>query len=498
VLIYCRSQRDNLIRKQDHHRSVSEVLWPTPLALFDRGTHAQDVTKLPAVELPPVEYGSDQMLALEKALPVLSPSPKGLLDKQLPALPRRPVGGYHSKTDSAASTPKVTMDDIEVGRHTTSIWSLFPMPKSMELERPATSTGYNTLPNHLPKPSLSALPEFSETVPTALPSLRRAATASSLRDGHIPVASHLQYGQTQLAPQDPKEAHGPRIGRLKKSFSVLGNITKRPSAHRGSQPTGLRKKWSALYLSTKAKNSHDGQNISAADENNLHATQTRSQPSPNDGRTGVPVEPVGIYDPTSRMWLIPQKSNAASFGIYDPDSRQWLAPSPRIDSFRRNMGTAVEDHPKRGASLDTEVTHEEEEQGALSLAEKLEMIRYNPLTRTFSTPATTVRAHPSTSNSMSDTSPSVPWKGGGPLGITTSQAEENASGLPEEEEIFVFPPHRFTRSYTEESGSGYMSFESHEERQKKNWKSIWKTTQLGKRLESSKKLTGRSNSRQGD
>jgi hypothetical protein len=431
----------------------------------------------PSSDIPSPTHRNEKALPPDPSLSMVSIMPKNLVDKELPALPRRPVGGYLSDTDIVSSPSstiaKVTKDDIEVGRHTSSGWSLFPTVKPSEIKRPATSTG-NYFTHRETKEIPNSISSNSSSPVTALPTIPSASPVLRPTLGQANSDTHLQNDRDQLKP----EVFTNRLGRLRKSFSVIGNINKKPKRGHSSQPTGLRRKWSMLHLSTKSRTSAGRQDAAPELGNPDHPARSWSPPALHNAN-----EPVGIYDPASKMWLIPQKSREASYGIYDPDSQQWLAPSPRTDSYRKEVKIDDQDHKTNTAMRKDEVEGEGEEHGALSLAEKLEIIRYNPLIRTFSTPTTTIHNRPSTSNS--DTGTPRPWKAGRVLGITTPPTEDFASGLPMDEDMVVFPDrmmHSVTRSSTEGSGSGYMSFESHEENQRKDWKGFWKSVQLGKRM----------------
>jgi hypothetical protein len=465
---------------------VSEIVWPTPFASFDRRvSRRHSLSGLPAADELPQTSRSEKALPPEPYLSTVSLLRRSLVDKELPALPRRPVGGYPSDTDillkpshttTLTTTPKVTKDDIEVGRHKPHGWSLFPTVRPKELKRPVTSTGYNT-PNRDTEETPGSAHTSNSSPVTALPVIphSRPASRSSFREANLEPRSRSDGDQTM--PEVPVENKNHRFGRLRKSFSVIGNMNKKPKRSHSSQPTGLRRKWSMLYMSAKSKPGTGRQSTSPEIGDVDHASRTWSPPAPNENK-----DPVGIYDPASKMWLVTQQSRSASFGIYDPESQQWLSPSPRIDSNRKEAKQDDYDLDANKVVPNVEVINEDEEQGALSLAEKLEILRYNPLTRTFSTPTTTIHNRPSTSNS--DTGPPRAWKAGKILGITTPPTEDFASDLPMEEAMDsrYRMMHSVARSSSEGSGSGYMSFESHEEHQKKDWKGFWRNVQLGKRM----------------
>jgi hypothetical protein len=469
-----------LLRKQEHHRSVSEIVRPKPFVSNDNYVSSRDVSAVLKEDSILYPVNKPQLPAKNNYFPsqasfsMASLLPRSVIDKELPALPRRPVGGYQSDTERnmakfSNARPYATKDDIEVGRQTSSKWSLFPKSGIAGASRPATSNGYRSSNQKNPTQTPAALFENPSPEPNPRPTLRRAATESQLR---------IDQAQPEIEPLP--EATNDRLGRLRRSLSVLGNMKKKHS----SQPTGLRRKWSILYLSSKFKpNSTDKQNtFLEEDTDNLDS---------NDGHMSTTLDPVGIYDPVSKMWLIPPKSRTTSFGIYDPDSQQWLAPSPRIDSYRKVENVGDGELKERGAVLKRDDVDEDEEHGALSLAEKLEMIRYNPMTRTFSTPTTTLHNRPSTSNSANE--PPRPWKAGKILGLAAPPIDNFASDLPVGDTL-IFPErmkHPVARSLTEESGSGYLSFESHEENTRRDWKGIWKNVQFKKRIKRTSNLTSR-------
>jgi len=162
-----------------------------------------------------------------------------------------------------------------------------------------------------------------------------------------------------------------------------------------------------------------------------------------------------------------------------------MAPSPRNDSLRQ-LGEVDLDkgvpafHRNSGETVGTV---EEEEQGALSLAEKLEIIRYNPLTRTFSTPNTSVVNSQSLIANSVDGSTSTlhevnrprPWKPGQLLGLNAPPRDNGLDGTPLDDDnlaILQLTPPSARANGSIETGSGYMSFASDYEGRGRDWKSL--------------------------
>jgi hypothetical protein len=505
-------------RQLSHVRSVSEGVRPTSSDSFHSALAPEDVYIPPKLELS--ESNLAKLNRSQKALP-LRPSfsmgtliPRLMIDKDLPPIPRRPVPiQVVAEVDTSlaqSSVPKVTKDDIEIGR---KMWSLFPAPsKSMDLARPATSGGIG----HMTKISKS----WS----------RDQLTQHPLRSAPRPAdsGSHREVGPVHSRPsiETGRSSTTERFVRLKRSFSTIGTKSGRPSKQRSNSVVEHRRKWSVGLPSKMHVKRTIGIKGSHVRNKSPSATTSTNQ---NDS-TSTKSEPIGIYDPVSKMWLIPPTIAGPRLGIYDPESQQWLTPSPRSDSYRKTapvqvtetptlFAGAVPNHsssdeiPEEGPESETLVQessqvletepskkvetggdaeeigeNEEQGNGALSLAEKLEIIRYNPLTRTLSSaPNTTLRNQPSTIISASDSMDSDhiiipanrPWKPSRILGVSTPPDGTALSALAKYEDVNVFSektahPIIDNARSSIESGSGYMSFESDYDGKKKDWKGLWK------------------------
>jgi hypothetical protein len=284
-------------------------------------------------------------------------------------------------------------------------------------------------------------------------------------------------------------ADGPQgYMRLKKSFSMLTNMSKRSGRESPNENSDRRRIRSLFHRPSKLlrNEKQDVRHDTPTSESNSWSLDIPTSTQRYTGNLGT--EPVGIYDPITKMWLTPQKSPTRTrFGVYDPDSKQWMAPSPRSDSLRRviQLNKSVSSTTNRDSG-DTEAT--EDEQGALSLAEKLEIIRYNPLTRTLSTPNTSVMPNrPSTADTVGQSTlashhengKAKPWKPGQVLGLSGPPEEDLMDPAHLEDDLTIAFPAKFTARFTEvnrsmESGSGYMSFESDYEVKGRDWRGLFK------------------------
>lgn len=418
-------------------------------------------------------------------------SPRRMIDKKLPPIPRRPVGRSRSLESSAEMLPSLrrikTTNDLEAKDH---VWSLFPKPtqsQSIDLGRPVKPGPHKWSFEASPVVKEAKLPETS----------MQKATFEEMKVK--PRELMEAENPSPLPPPPPKQEVDPsqRHLRIKKSFARLTNLSKRPDGigHGRNFSDGSGRIRSLFRRPSKLL--RGGENgAPTLEPGPPKSTPIQSIPvsKPKAIDEQPPLSPVGIYDPVTRMWLIPQKSpTRTQFGVFDPESRTWMAPSPRTDSLRgvvaADANTTVGSNQR--ASTASDVSYENEE-GALSLAEKLEIIRYRPLRQTISSPATSIEPlskeamHSLERTETQDTSSTFqtlqlqdrprPWKPGQILGLKGPPKENGLDGTPLDDdglENLNFTPPFAMHGNNSNDGSGYMSFES-EQVTRAPWKALMK------------------------
>ncbi|KAF2419022.1 hypothetical protein EJ08DRAFT_44028 [Tothia fuscella] len=471
-----------------HTRTVSEGMRitgpktaiPALVPIDAQPTTPMELSAANLAQLNQNYHGGQKELPQRPSFPPVIQLPQSTTDKKLPSIPRRPVPVLPTFQQSPSpelspSRPNGTKDDIDVGRE---LWSLFPAaPRSNTVARPVTSAGHGR------GKSTSAIVHESRTSEELGDAIHEDTTVHALQDRPRPRAA--------------SENRAERFVRLRRSFSSFRAKASRPHRVRENAVSEPHKKWMPFMI--------DPNKTPATNMPGQHEQMPRALPHPKSGHEP---EPVGIYDPVAKMWLIPQASHAAHFGIYDPESKQWLTPSPRNDSYHLHVKPLIpeeEDHDDGTSAVSIErdglITQveipvvdghgedvdEEEGVGALSLAEKLEIIRYNPMTRTLSTTPTntTLRHKSSTITSVGEISDGVlaprPWKAAKVLGIPTPPPTDEIHspevGNSDDDVLFSAKNARSgfnTSGASTETGSGYMSFESDYDGKRKDWKGIWK------------------------
>jgi hypothetical protein len=438
-------------------------------------------------------------------------SPRNVIDKQLPPIPRRPIGRSKSLNSSAEVLPPLrrakTTNDLKAKDH---LWSLFPKTtQSIDIGRPATANGYTPFNSGPRKWSFQASPVVDESNVPQSPGLTQVTTIEDLRAR----ARVLMEAQKPLLPPPPpppmQEVEAPqRHLRLKKSFALLTSLSKKTegSGHDRNLSDGNSRIRSLFRRPSKPLRVSE-HHTPTSETGPPNAAQFRSIPEsrPEPIVDQPPLSPVGMYDPVSRMWLTPQKSpTRTQFGVFDPESKKWMAPSPRSDSLRRIVAidpNGTIDSGQRDSSA-TDRTDEEEE-GALSLAEKLEIIRYKPLSRTFSSPGTSIEpsqsmiTHSLTRTETASTLQTLqlqdrprPWKPGQLLGLKAPPKDNGLDGTPlddEDLEDLNFTPPFAHGNNSFDQGSGYMSFESDQEA-RGSWKVLMKNVHVPHMLRRSSNL----------
>jgi hypothetical protein len=384
------------------------------------------------------------------------------------------------------------MEDFKAKDH---LWSLFPkISQSMDTERPAISNGYTPFNSRPREWSFDMAQEVNGAVGPHDQVLKQVTTKDDLR------ATTLEEEPESVPTGDTEPPQ--RYVRLKKSFSLLTSRSKRlergieRNLSDGSRIRLLFRRPSKLLRNAD----REGENASPKSELG-HRSWTPAQPIRESQGSNPPLSPVGIYDPVSKMWLTPQKSpTRTQFGVFDPESKKWMAPSPRSDSLRRVVGIDQEEltPPNQRESSATDRT-DEEEQGALSLAEKLEIIRHKPMSRTFSTPGTSIMPSPSFhAPSKAETGSTIQvqdrprlWKPGQLLGLKAPPKDNGLDGTPLDDDnlaTLTFVPPYARGNDSMEAGSGYMSFESEHEVRKRDWKVLLRNVHVPHMLRRSSNL----------
>jgi hypothetical protein len=486
---------------QGHRRSRSDFLSSNQEDLL---SEHEAILRVGFITSPSVSPVSQRGMRLWKELPSRPSissgwtSPQNMVDKQLPPIPRRPVGRSRSLESGVEVLQPLrrtkTADSLKVKDH---VWSLFPkMSQSIDMERPTTAGGYMPFNSGPKKWSFEAAPATEEKIVPQSPESIQVTTIEDLK-ARARVLIEAQK------PPPMQEIEAPqRYPRLKKSFSLLTNLSKK--TERGHERNSSDSRGIRALFHRPSKLLRGGDNRSSTLEPKAHnVTDLKSMPESNADRP--PLSPVGIYDPASKMWLTPQKSpTRTQFGVFDPESRKWMAPSPRTDSLRRVVGIDANGTIVSGQrdSIATDRT-EEEEHGALSLAEKLEIIRYKPLSRTFSTPGTSIEPSQSLvthSLTRTDTISTLqtlqlqdrprPWKPGQLLGLRAPPKENGLDGTPLDDDTLAdlsFTPPFARENNSFDQGSGYMSFESEHEA-KGSWKVLMKNVHVPHMLRRSSNL----------
>ncbi|KAE9962914.1 hypothetical protein EG328_011924 [Venturia inaequalis] len=454
----------------------------------------------PSVSVSPVPQR--QSMKYWKELP-LRPSassgmtpPRNLVDKKLPPIPRRPVGRSRSLDDRAEVPPSLrrskTTSDLRTKDH---VWLLLPKrteSRSMDLERPIVS----------PRPSpgrskwSEEAPDFSESELPGSPLIAQEDHIEDLRTR----ARRLMGSQNSPPPplpQPKQEVESPqRHLRLKRSFARLANLSKKPegAGHERSGSDGGSSRIRSLFR-RPSKMPHVGESGNTTSEagiSNALPIQSIPESRPEPIVAQPPLSPVGISDPVTQMWLTRQTSpTRTELGVFDPESRIWVAPGPRTDSLRKVVtmdGNAMVGSNPRDSS--TSDISDEEEEGPLSLAEKLEIIRYKPPSREVSSPDTSIE--PSTKEMMSDLKRTEseesmstfqtlqlqdrprPWKPGQLLGLKVPPTDNGLDGTPLNHEglgAVDFTPSSVTNQNNLADESGYVSLELEQEA-RTPWKSL--------------------------
>jgi hypothetical protein len=442
-------------------------------------------------------------------------SPRSMIDKQLPQIPRRPVGRSKSLNSSAEMLHPLrrarTTTDLKAKDH---VWSLFPKTTNpTETESSSTTNAYTPFNSGPRKWSFEAVPAVVEKSVPPTSGLTQVTTVEDLRTR----AKVLMEAQTSppLPPLVQENVAPQRHLRLKKSFALLTNRSKKTetNGHERNASDGSSRIRSIFHRPSKLlRGSENGVPVTESGFPNetTFGTILESNSAGVADADQPPLSPVGIYDPVSKMWLTPQKSpTRTQFGVFDPESRRWMAPSPRTDSLRRVVainanGTVVSNERD---SFATDRTDEEEE-GALSLAEKLEIIRYKPLSRTFSSPDSSVEpsqsmmTHSLTRTETASTLQTLqfqdrprPWKPGQLLGLKAPPKDNGLDGTPLDdddlENLSFTPPfarENFAReNHSSDQGSGYMSFESEQE-VRRPWRVFMKNVHVPQMLRRSSNL----------
>lgn len=488
-----------------HRRSRSDVLsYNQDDLLSDREAilrvgfiTSPSVSVSPVSQRPGVRYWKE--LPLRPSVSSSLTSPRNPIDKQLPPLPRRTVGRSKSLDSRAEVLPSLrrsrTTSDLKEKNH---VWSLFPKmtpSPSIDLGRPIVAP-WPLVPGGQ-KFSFEIAPSFVES---ELPGSPSSAQKDHVEDLRSKVRELMEAQDSPPPPLPPpkQEVESPqRHLRLKKSFARLTNRTKKPEGaghERNVSDGGSRIKSLFRRPSKLMRLGESGNTVPEAGASNAAPIESIPESRPEPVVAPPPQSPVGIYDPVAKMWLTPQQSpTRTQFGVFDPESRIWMAPSPRTSSLRqvvtadaRSMvGSNLRD------STATDISYEEEE-GALSLAEKLEIIRYKPRTRTISSPNTSIEPSskevmPSLKRVESKESTSTfqtmqlqdrprPWKPGQLLGLKAPPKDNGLDGTPLDDdglEDFHFTPPFAMHQNSSIDGSGYMSFESEQE-PRAPWKSLMK------------------------
>ncbi|TID27942.1 putative major antigen-like protein [Venturia nashicola] len=433
-------------------------------------------------------------------------SSRSLLDKKLPRIPRRPVGRSRSLDGRAEALPSLrrsrTTSDLKTKDY---VWSLFPTTT----ESRSFDSGRSII---APKPILIPGPkEWSseksralndKELPGSPPMTSPSIAQESLVEDWTVRARQLMGAQNSppAPPPKPKQEIEPpqrHLG-LKSSFARLTNLSKKPegAGHERSISDGGSRMRSLFRRPSKLLRGGENDNTtSQVGISNAVSIQSIPESSPVPIATQPSPSPVGIYDPVTKMWLKAQESpTRTQFGVFDPESRTWMAPGPRSDSLRRvvavDANTMVGSNPRSSSA--TDMSYEEEEEGGLSLAEKLEIIRYKPLGRTISTPDTSIepstKEMPSVKRTESEESIFTfqtlqlqdrprPWKPGQLLGLKAPPKDNGLDGTPLDDETledFNFTPPFAMHRNNSIDGSGYMSFESEQEARAR-WKSLMRS-----------------------
>lgn len=457
----------------------------------------------PSVSVSPVSQRPGRRYSKELPLrPSVSSgltSPRNLVDKKLPPIPRRPVGRSRSLDGRAEGLPALrrsrTTSDIKTNEH---VWSLFPRttePQSVNSRRPMTS------PRHVPEPKKWSFEESPALDRGTLPGSPPVAQKDPVDD--LRVRARQLMGARDpppvSLPQPTQEVVSPqRHLRLKRSIARLTNLSKKPegAGHERKVSDGGSRLRSLFRRPSKLlRVGESGNTTSEFGVANAVAIRSIPESGPGPIVAQPPLSPVGIYDPVTKMWLTPQTSpTRTQFGVFDPESRVWMAPGPRSDSLQKvttiDANTTASSNPRDSSASD--ISYELEE-GALSLAEKLEMIRYKPLSRTISSLDTsmeplTKEIMPSLKRTNSGESISTfhtaqvqdrprPWKPGQLLGLKAPPKDNRPDGTPlddEDLEDLDFRPSFSMHQNNSIDGSGYMSLDTEQEEAKAPWKSLMK------------------------
>lgn len=355
--------------------------------------------------------------------------PRNVIDKDLPRIPRRPVGG-----EEALKLKAKTTDDIPSNK---VVWSLFPKPSdSPEVSRSASSSGYYPF-NAGPKKVSS---------PSALALVDEGRGDAQEADSRQPTPEPPSIGVVVTTDDAPEPAQiylpASRTVKLKRSLSKLTGKSNRLEEH---SPINSRKGIGFFQRPTQPQPLRFRQ-LSAPEQSKPSPLSPLSQLSPGH-KAGTPTpthnavlsgvaEPVGIYDHVNKMWLTPQPRKSSHFGVFDPESKQFLLPAPRLDSLRQpvsieasaavsqsdvnRLSIVTEDEARDKGEEEEEVDGAYEEgEGALSLAEKLEIIRRRP-SRLGHTPApSSLNSWYSAAEDLEKSPKAVarPWKAGKILGL---------------------------------------------------------------------------------